>query len=325
MTTIWALMDDRTGNVNQVLGVAEALNMPFEEKKIVYNKWVKLPNVCRNGSLRGIDNKCLKDVDVAPDKLPDLVIGAGRRIFPLMLYLKKKSQGRTKIVQLMNPGFFGFKKADLVVLPLHDQYKGKAANVVQTLGAPHRVTKQRLDDQMEHWRPVFEKYPKPSVSVIVGGATKKAPFTEEMARSLASCVLAMNPASIFVTTSRRTPKDVTEILMRMFPKEKTFFYQFGDKGENPYFGLLAWGSKIVVTGDSMSMCSEACASGVPVYIFAPKGTMGKKHALFHQQLYKSGYATPLESAATAFGGRLNAAGDIALRIRSMLGEPVAEE
>ena len=37
MTTIWALTDDRTGNVNQVLGVAEALNMPFEEKKIVYN------------------------------------------------------------------------------------------------------------------------------------------------------------------------------------------------------------------------------------------------------------------------------------------------
>ena len=111
----------------------------------------------------------------------------------------------------------------------------------------------------------------------------------------------------------------------MFPKDKTFFYKFGDKGENPYFGLLAWGGKIVVTGDSMSMCSEACAAGVPVYIFAPKGTMGKKHVLFHQQLYKSGYATPLESGITAFGGCLNAAGEVALRIRSLLNLTASKE
>lgn len=314
---IWALTDDRIGNINQVLGVAEALKLPFEIKKITYDKWVKLPNFLRGATLRGIDNNSIKQIDVSAEKLPDLVIGAGRRIFPLMLYLNKKSKGKTKIVQLMNPGSFGFKKADLIVLPLHDQYKGNANNVMQTLGAPHRITKERLQDEFEHWKPVFEKYPAPIISVIVGGATKKAPFTDEMARSLASCVLAMEPASLLITTSRRTPQSVIEILQRMFPKDKTFFYKFGDKGENPYFGLLAWGSKIIVTGDSMSMCSEACAAGVPVYIFAPDGTMGKKHALFHQQLYKSGYATPLGSGTTAFGGRLNAAEEVALKIKSM--------
>ena len=321
MTTVWALTDDRRGNVNQVLGVAEALKIPFEIKKITYDKWVKLPNFLRGASLWGIDKDCLKQIDVNPEKLPDLVIGAGRRTFPLMLYLKKKSKGKTKIVQLMNPGSFGFKKADLIVLPLHDEYKGKAPNVLQTLGAPHRITKERLQDEFEHWKPVFEKYPQPRISVIIGGATKKAPFTDEMARSLASCVLEMEPASILVTTSRRTPSSAIEIFERMFPKEKTYFYKFSEKGENPYFGLLAWGSKIVVTGDSMSMCSEACASGVPVYIFAPKGTMSKKHMLFHQQLYKSGYATPLESGSTAFGGALNAAEEIALRIRTLLNLP----
>ncbi len=318
MTKIWALTDDRMGNVNQVLGVAEALKVPFAIKKVTYDKWVKLPNLFRGASLRGIEKACLKDIDIAPDKLPDLVIGAGRRIYPVMRYLKKKSGGRTKIVQLMNPGFAGFTEADLIVLPMHDEYKGKAATVLQTLGAPHRVTQERLKEELEHWRPVLEKYAQPRVSVIVGGATKKAPFTEDMARNLAVSVLAMEPASILVTTSRRTPKEVVYILKRMFPASKTFFYQFGDKAENPYFGLLAWGSKIVVTGDSMSMCSEACASGVPVFIFAPEGTMGKKHRLFHQQLYKSGYATPLESGTTAFGGRLNAAEEVALRIAALV-------
>lgn len=318
MTKIWALLDDRMGNVNQVLGVAEALKMPFEVKKINYNKWVKLPNLLRGASVLGIDEKSLPEIDLAPDSLPDLIIGAGRRIYPLMRYLKKKSGGKTKIVQLMNPGLAGFRQADLIVLPMHDRYKGHSKNVVQTLGAPHRVTEDKLKDELEKWRPVFEKYPQPRVSVIVGGATKKAPFTEQMAEQLALSVLNMEPASILVTTSRRTPKEVVALLERMFPPKKTYFYKFGDQGENPYFGLLAWGSSIVVTGDSMSMCSEACAAGVPVYIFAPKGTMGRKHQLFHRQLYRSGYATMLGSGQTAFGGRLNAAGEVADRIVSLL-------
>ena len=120
-----------------------------------------------------------------------------------------------------------------------------------------------------------------------------------------------------MTTSRRTPKEVVEVLKKRFPKEQTYFYEFGNEGENPYFGLLAWGTKIVVTGDSMSMCSEACASGVPVFIFAPPGTMGKKHMRFHQELVSSGYASILGSGQTAFGGSLNAAADVAEKIKSL--------
>ncbi len=311
---VWALLDDRMGNNNQVLGVAEALGAPFEEKKIAYDKWVRLPNLLRGASVLGIDKACLPHVDLPTDELPDLIIGAGRRMYPLMRYLKKKSGGRTRLVQMMNVGFAGFKEADLIVLPRHDNYHGKAQNVMQTLGAPHRVTEEKLKQALEKWRDTFEKYLSPRVSVIVGGATKKAPFTVQMAKDLAYGVLDLNPASILVTTSRRTPQDVVETLKQMFPADKTYFYQFGDEGENPYFGLLAWGSRIVVTGDSMSMCSECCAAGVPVYIFAPSGTMGKKHALFHKQLYASGYATALGSGQTAFGGRLNAADEVAARI-----------
>jgi len=241
-------------------------------------------------------------------------------MFPLMRYLKKKSKGRTRLVHMMNPGFFGFKDADLIALPRHDKYRGKAKNVMQTLGAPHRVTEKRLAEELEKWRPVFEKYPQPRVSVIVGGSTKKKPFTVNMARQLALGVLELNPGSVLVTTSRRTPIDVVKTLKQMFPADTTYFYQFGDAGENPYFGLLAWGSRIVVTGDSMSMCSECCATGVPVYIFAPGKSMSRKHALFHQQLYETGYATVLGCGQTAFGGRLNPSQDVAEKIKSLLPE-----
>ena len=105
MNKIWALLDDRMGNNNQILGVAEALGTPFEEKKITYNKWIFLPNFLRFKPILGVSKESLKDIDLPAEELPDLIIGAGRRMFPLMRYLKKKSKGRTKLVHMMNPGF----------------------------------------------------------------------------------------------------------------------------------------------------------------------------------------------------------------------------
>ncbi len=314
MTKIWVLTDDRMGNISQVLGVAEALDEAYERKEIRYDAFVRLPNFLRGRTLLGVAAQSRTQL-TAP--WPDLVIAAGRRLYPVARFIKKSSGNKTKIVQLMNPGAAGFSEADLIVLPMHDGYRGRAQNVMQTLGAPHRVTRDRLAQELEKWRSVFEKYASPRVSVIVGGATKQAPFTVDMAERLASDVLFLNPASILVTTSRRTPKEVVEVLKKRFPKEQTYFYEFGNEGENPYFGLLAWGTKIVVTGDSMSMCSEACASGVPVFIFAPPGTMGKKHMRFHQELVSSGYASILGSGQTAFGGSLNAAADVAEKIKSL--------
>ena len=84
MIKIWALLDDRMGKNNQILGVAEALDMPFEQRKIVYNKWVGLPNFLRGATTCGIDKTSLKDIDLPSEELPDLIIGAGRRMFPLM-------------------------------------------------------------------------------------------------------------------------------------------------------------------------------------------------------------------------------------------------
>jgi len=318
MLKVWALLDDRAGNNNQVLAVAEALDIPFEEKKIHYNKFVKLPNFLRQATTLGIDKGSLNQFELPLEDLPDLIIGAGRRMYPLMRYLKKKKKGNMRLVQIMNPGKSGFKEADLVVLPRHDNYKGYSKNVFFTLGAPNRVTKERLQAEQEKWRSVFEAYPQPRVSVIVGGATKKSPFTIQMAEQLALDVLALEPGSLLITTSRRTPTEVVQKLKAIFPKENTYFYQYGDEGENPYFGLLSWGSRIVVTGDSMSMCSEACSAGVPVYIFAPNGSMGKKHQLFHKQLYESGYATALGSGQIAFGGILNAANEVAERVKTLI-------
>lgn len=317
--TVWILADDRAGNVNQLLGIAEALGLPYERKNISYTKWVKWPNIIRGASLIGIasgSSAALK----AP--WPDVVLSAGRRSFPVARWIKRQSKGHTKIVQLMNPGWAGFKEADLVVLPVHDQYKGRADNVFQVSGTPHNVTPAKLATEKAYWAKVFENYKAPRLSLIVGGATKNKPFTIRMAKQLVQQVLALNPGSVLVTTSRRTPLDVIGVLQEGLP-QGSYIYKYGDGGDNPYFGLLAWADMIVVTGDSMSMCSECCGTTAPVYIFAPDEMMGEKHKRFHAELYRQGCASALggQNTFAIKGGSFNPARAVADQIDILLSDP----
>ena len=307
---IWLLADDRAGNVNQLLGIAEALGMPFERKDIRYDRWVKLPNFLRGSTFVGIDSASRRQLKVP---WPKVVLSAGRRSFPVAAAIRRLSGGKTKIVQLMNPGKWEEKKSDLLILPEHDQHD-PAPNIMQVLGTPHRVTSQKLASEKKHWTPILKKYPTPRLGLIIGGATKDHPFTLAAAQKLVDQVCALKAKSLLITTSRRTPKEVVELLQKKLPEPK-FFYRFGDKSENPYFGLLSMSDKIVVTGDSMSMCSECCATGVPVFIFAPTEMIGAKHARFHQSLYEKGYAVPLGNKEVRPQARLNPAPQIAKRIR----------
>ena len=76
---------------------------------------------------------------------------------------------------------------------------------------------------------------------------------------------------------------------------------------------------VIVTGESGSMCSEACASPAPVYIYAPKKLVPRKFTLLHEELYKGGYARPLgDSLETWHHPPLNAADDIAAAVRGKL-------
>ncbi len=314
--TIWILADDRAGNVNQLLGIASALNEDVVRKDIRYTKWVKLPNLLRGASLIGITKESQAMLN-AP--WPDVVLSAGRRSFPVARWIKHKSGGQTKIVQVMNPGSVGFKEADLIVLPAHDEYHGYDKNVLRVSGAAHAITPERLEKERLYWEGKLGHYPSPRLSLIVGGATKDKPFTADMAHQLVDEVLNLNPKSILVTTSRRTPTEVINVLKNRLPQD-CFFYQYGDKMENPYFGLLALADTIVVTGDSISMCSECCGTQARVYIFAPDEMIGAKHKRFHQDLYAKGYAAKLggENTITPMHGGVNPAHVIARKIREEL-------
>lgn len=320
--SVWVLADDRAGNVNQALGVAEALGLPFAVKDIRYNRFAALPNFVRGASTMGLTEE---SVAALTEPWPEVVIAAGRRTAPVARWVKRMAGGRAFLVQVMYPGGYGpgaIGEFNLIAVPRHDAFEGILPTVLRITGAPHRVTPERLDREAEAWNDRFDTYPRPFISVLVGGTTRNRPFTAAMARDFAAKLRGLQEecgGTLLMTTSRRTPADVVAVLERELPPP-TWLYKVGDPGENPYFGLLALADAVVVTGDSVSMCSEACGTQGPVFIYAPDGFAAPKHARLHQELYRLGYARPLSGGYEDWAHPpLNAAREIALAVRENLG------
>jgi len=307
--TIWVLADDRPGNVSQALGVAEALDLPLTVKTIRYNALGKLHNALRSASRFGLEHWSRKAIEVKP--APTLVIAAGRRTAPLARWLKRRYGSR--LVQLMDPGWPGRARFDLIAAPLHDDLPA-ASNVIRTLGACHRARPALLAAEAARWKGRLPDLPRPWTLVSVGGSTASRRFTAADARALIEACRDL-PGSLLVVTSRRTGAEAESALAKALP-DNGWLCRWQDRGDSPYLALLSLADQVVVTGDSMNMCCEACANGGPVFIFAPAHLIEPKHALLHEDLIKQGYARPLGGDPTPWRHPpLNASGAVAAEIR----------
>lgn len=321
--TVWVLLDNRMGSVGQLKGVVQAMDMSLfdvEEKQIEYNMLSALPNLLKGASLLGVKAVSGKDLK-AP--YPDVVLAASRRVFPVARYIKKKSGGMTKIVQLLHPGNAGLKDVDLLILSEHDRMKKQATDTIYITGVPHRVTKSSLEKARGEWEKEFSYLPKPLTALVIGGAIKGKPFTAENAKLLGEKVREFkkeNGGGLLITSSKRTGREAEKLIMEELRDIPSFEYLWGSKGDNPYLGYLAVADNIIVTGDSVSMCSEACGTGKPVFIFSGRNWLTKKHERFIKSLFDEKYATELEMKNVNFQPSriLDVAGDVARKIKELL-------
>jgi uncharacterized protein len=286
------LADDRPGNVNQALAVAEALGWPFLVKPIRYGLLARLPNRLLGASLIGLTDAAR--AALAPP-WPELVIAAGRRTAPVARWLKRR-QPDVVLVQLMWPG--SALGLDLLAVPAHDDLVAERPEVVRTVGVPHRVTSERLAAAAQELAPRLGDLPRPRIACLVGGSNRAVRFRCSDAVRLAHAASALAGArggSLLVSTSRRTGEPCTAALARAIdvPRLLHRWSPEGPPSDNPYLGLLGAADAIIVTADSASMCSEACASGRPVFLFRPEGGVSAKLARLHAALEATGHLRPL--------------------------------
>ncbi len=286
---VWALLDDRAGNRAQAEGVARKLTDDFIAVEIDYGVAASLPNALIGASLMGM--KPQSRIALRPP-WPDLVIAAGRRTGPVARWIKHQSGGQTHLVQIMDPGA-ARHDFDLICKPAHDKGDKDGANVVIIDAAPHRLNESVLETAKNDWAERVAPYPAPRIALLIGGSTKRRTFTDAMAAGLCGKVLesaTAKGASILATTSRRTGKVVETVAAVLI--DRTLLYRWDQPGKNPYLGFLAHADAVVVTGESVSMCSEACSLGKPVYVFAPHDLIGAKHERLHRRLFDGGFARP---------------------------------
>ena len=319
--TLWVLLDSRMGSVGQargVLGFLDKEKYEIIEKNLEYTKLSGLPNFLRGKTLVGLSPESKKQI-IGP--FPDLVLSISRRTVPVARYIKKQNRA-TKLIQLMHPGKTGLKEFNLVLVPEHDKNKKTYPNIKYVVGAPHRITEKVLSEAKEKWDTEFAHLPKPLTAVIVGGAIKKKEFSLENATDLGNKIKALkekNGGSILITTSRRTGEKAQNAIMEALKGVPAHTFLWGEKKENPYLGYLACADDIVVTGDSVSMCCEACGTKKPVFVFTGKKWLTRKHIRFVASLYKSNYAIALKEANLGFKPKnaLNAAVEAAKEIENL--------
>lgn len=288
---IWVLVDNRIGNANQAIVLAEKLGQPFEIKHINYNHFAKFPNSIL--SLFPIHIKCNILRQLKAENIPDIIISAGRRTAVLAVYLKKLSNNKAKIIQIMRPNLEP-KAFELIILPQHDIYNHTLPNIVRILGALTNV-----QEKLPGIKANFEnEYPdiKNFIAVIIGGSAKNYKLTMENAQELCEVLSAVadnHSFALFITFSRRTPKNIKEYFQKKFQWPNICYDP--ESGEaNPYPAILGSAKFIVSTSDSISMCSEAASTGKPVYIYRPDSFSLKKHNFFIQQLVDLGIARRLD-------------------------------
>ncbi|MCG8546385.1 MAG: mitochondrial fission ELM1 family protein [Alphaproteobacteria bacterium] len=313
--TTWVVTDGRIGMVNQATGLAEAVGFDFAQKTVCPGRpWRWLPPVFWAGTASGIG----PGSDPFEPPWPSLVISCGRHATGPALWIKSRSGGRSFIVHVQHPRLDP-TRFDLVVAPTHDGLEGP--NVMPVLGAMNRVTAAKLESAAAAYAPTLAALPRPLITVLLGGSNRVFRFTEAAADELADGLLRLtreHGAGLAITPSRRTdPAALERLRARLCDAPATIW---DGSGDNPYFGYLGLADAIVVTGDSVNMMTEACATGRPVYIAVPPGRGDSKFSAFHATLADAGIARPFEGTLETWSYEpLNETARIAAEVRRRMG------
>ena len=277
----WLITDGKIGMDVQVKGVADALGLNCQLKHVAPREPFRM--LSPYGPVDPRERIGGPGSPFAPP-YPDVMMATGRLSIPYFRAVLRKAGIRTFGVVLQDPKT-GPRTADVIWVPEHDKRRG--LNVITTLTAPHSFTQTRLAELRLHMPAAIAALPAPRVALILGGPSGNHVFDDKAIARLANSIVSLAPhtGSFLISASRRTPPAMLAAVKAAARARPALVWD--GTGQNPYPDFLAHADLLVVTGDSVNMTGEACATGHPVYVFDP-GPGSAKFTRFHAALRRHG-------------------------------------
>lgn len=328
---VWALLGPHRGDNNQVLALAEALGLPFEEKPLRFNRLRSLQPALLGATFASLTPRCRSLVEGPP---PDLTISTGHRAVPVVRELKRRSGGKMRAVHLGYPRISP-KHFDLVV-PTPEYPVPDAANVIRIPFALSPLAGPRMDAAEAA---AIESLPHPRRLFVVGGPTLywELPVPQMIAALQRLIAIAEGKGgSVLAIGSPRTPGPLLEAVKRELSRATVPTLMAPREGSPSYRAMVAAADEIYVTADSVAMVADSVMTGKPVGIVpitksaAGRAVMGLADRLrpgkrlhprdlrfFWESLEEQGLGGTIEEPRAAEPPDLTA--DIAQRVRRLLG------
>ncbi len=208
----------------------------------------------------------------------DIVISCGSSLTDVNLWAKRENSAKSVVI--MKPYSF-LRHFDAVLVPHHDRFSS-APNVFMTDGALSPLTSVMLEKEGEVLRRELFLDGCPKIGLLVGGDTEMLKLDKQIFEGILSGLKNFGKetgSSILITTSRRTPAWADSLLKQTFddPKRCPLLLIANEANRSGVVGgILGLSDVVLVSGESVSMVSEAVASGKRVAVFMPFSSNGFK-------------------------------------------------
>ena len=169
----WVITTGMAGMDVQTQGVAEALGLDYEMKRVDPKGFWRF--AAPWGPVAPAERFGEPGSQFAPP-WPEVAISLGRGSVPYMRALRRRAGPRTFTVVMQDPKT-GLDTADMIWVPEHDRLRG--ANVFTTLTAPHGFTPKRLAELRRAMPSEIAALPGPRIAVVLGGKNAVYKFRDE--------------------------------------------------------------------------------------------------------------------------------------------------
>ncbi len=203
----------------------------------------------------------------------DIVVSCGSSLLGVNLLAAYENLAKSVVV--MKPPFSP-KRFDAVIVPRHDNVK-QDSNIFITDRALSHITENYLESEADSLAQELALAPQvKKIGLLVGGDTESIKFSREAFEKVLLGLERHTKDSevvLLATSSRRTPDWADALLKSIFSKNKQgcpLLVIANESNKNGVMGgILGLCDVVVVTGESISMVSEAVSSGKPVVLFTP--------------------------------------------------------